>query len=176
MFNLFNPFKKQPNQPMEITKELIGIQFPVNATSFAKVASTRIIGEKLDLLFSDKDPVVVFPSSLRRFDDEKIAERTVGRCYTFCKLFKGKCHDVHHELSFDENSLCIHFTENVSFEFVKQFSKAVSQAMDAGAVLIRDGGRLYLCTPALPTPQIRCEKIEGMYVDEKYQSIHDSSF
>lgn len=169
-------FKKQSNQPVEITKELIGIQFPINATSLVKVASVRIVGEKLDLLFSDKDTVVVLPSSLREHDDKKIAKLAEGESFEVGKLFKGKCHDENYEISFDENSLCILFRKDVPIAFMKRFSQAISEALDAGAVLIRDRYHLYLYAPALPTPQIRCEKIEGVYADEKYISIHESSF
>ena len=73
-----------------ITKELVGMQRPTNAPYFAKLAMSKAVGEKLDIVFSGFDNVIVLPAKIKEVNK-----------YDGKKLFQIKYKN------FDENSLCV---------------------------------------------------------------------
>ena len=119
-------FYKNKYTLIQITKELIGIQMPLNAATMAKVNIANIIKEKLDDIFSNFDNVIVLPSFVNE-----------GKRYKGKKLFKSKYKD------FDENSLCI-VINYVSFDCLKEVAGKILNQFNINEVLIRFGNEINL--------------------------------
>ena len=119
-------FYKNKYTSIQITKELIGIQMSLNATTMAKVYMANIINKKLDDIFSNTDNVIVLPSFVND-----------GKHYESKKIFKSKYKD------FDENSLCI-VINYATFDCFKEVADKILNQFDIDEVLIRFGSEIYL--------------------------------
>ena len=90
---------KISNTLTEITKDLIGIKFPINSPSIAKPYAVNEINQRLDNIFSKKREIIVLPQN--SFTNQEIENLQNNKDYEIGYFFKGKYNE------FTENSICI---------------------------------------------------------------------
>jgi len=110
----------------DITKEILGIYVPINATSLAKVVAVEIVKKKMKELFV-KDNVLILSNNKDINQIEEILEKN-SISYKIGTFFKGRWKD------FNEKSLSICF-ENVSFKKIKKVTLEIVKAFNQKVIL-----------------------------------------
>ena len=133
MWNKIFNFKSPSPQFQNITKDILGICVPKNATTFAKVAAAGIVKKKMKELFEKEIAVVLSKSE----NIDEIKQFLLKNDIKFqINTFKGKWND------FDEKSLSICF-ENVSFKEAKNLAIQIVKNFNQ-KVILKDSYNIYL--------------------------------
>ena len=135
MINFLTKFFKTFSFSTEdITKDILGISVPINATSIAKVAAAEMVRKKMKESFV-KENVIVLSNNKDIRKIKKILERKNIK-FKIGNFFNGKWED------FNENSISI-CVENIPFEKMKnlaiEFVKDFNQK-----IILKDTYNIYL--------------------------------
>jgi len=118
----------------DITKEILGIYVPINATTLAKVAAAEIVNKKMKKLFV-KDNVLILSNNKDINQIKEILEKN-NINYKLDTFFKGRWE------GFNEKSLSICF-ENVSFKKIKKIILEIVKTFNQKAIL-KSGYHIFL--------------------------------
>jgi len=122
-------FKPKFNE-IDITKEIAGIKFPINATTFAKVAAAEILREKFNELFKTQTyDIIVLPA--KNLDIDKLKTFVADKNCIIDNLFKGNF--KHNDLVFNSNSITLHFIDDLN---IYKFAKSVIKEFNLKGVLV----------------------------------------
>ena len=134
MWNKILNFKIPSFQIQDITKDILGIYVPINATSIAKVAAAKMVREKMKKFF-EKENLIVLSNNKNIKEIEKILE---GKNLKFKigKFFKGDWKE------FNKKSISI-YIEDISFEKIKNLAIEIVKYSNQ-KVMLKDTYKIFL--------------------------------
>ena len=85
---VFDFLSKSKYSEIDVTKEILGVKFPINATIFAKVTTAEILRKKLEKLFKTQlYSLIVLPN--KNLDIEKLNKLIANKKCIIGNRFKG---------------------------------------------------------------------------------------
>lgn len=134
MLNKIFNFKTLSPQFQDITKDILGIYVPINATSIAKVASAEIVRKKMKELF-EKENLIVLSNNKNIEEIEKILEGKNVK-FKIGKFFKEDWKE------FNKKSISI-YIEDISFEKIKNLAIEIVKYSNQ-KVMLKDTYKIFL--------------------------------
>jgi len=124
-------FFKPKYSEIDVTKDILGVKFPINATTFAKVGTAKILRKKLEELFETQSySFIVLPA--KNLDIEKLRKLTANKKYIISNVFKGKF--KYSDLVFDSNSITLCFINDLKNFY--EFASLIAKELNLEGVLV----------------------------------------
>lgn len=110
----------------DITKEILRVYVPINATSLAKIVAAEIVKKKMKELFVMENIIIL--SNIKYIDQIKKILRKNNIKFKVGNFFKGNWE------GFNEKSFSIYF-ENISFDKIKDITLEIVKTFKQKVIL-----------------------------------------
>jgi len=128
---IFDFFSKPKYSEIDVAKEILGVKFPINATTFAKVATAEILRKKLEELFGTPlYSFIVLPN--KNLNIEKLNKLIANTKCIVDNVFKGSF--KYDNLMFDNNSITLCFVSDLKNFY--EFASLIAKELNLECVLV----------------------------------------